>query len=333
MRSFIRRANALILMLTLIMTLFVGAACNREEVALEKEDAKVTSSNVDVKKKEKRADVEEKEEASTEKKYGDVKGFLWELNKDNTKVYMYGSIHVGDKNLYPLHQVVEDAFESSDVVVGEIDMTNTAKLTDQAFQLVYTNGETVLDHLSEEGKKKIDEVCEELDFNYTLLKTQKIWSFGSFLSGYQMKKAGYDANYGIDMYFMNKAKGNKRIEELEGAEFQFDMLNNFTDEEQEKYFIMSLTNLEETKKDLDELFEIYKSGDESAMLKALGEEDRSTNYYKKMILDRNINMTSKIEGYLNTGDTYFVVAGLAHLIGEDGIVKMLQDKGYTVIRK
>jgi uncharacterized protein YbaP (TraB family) len=323
-------------MITLIMTLFIGVGCNKEDAAVKKEDTKATSSNVDTKNREadeNKDNTEENKEASPEKKYGEVKGFLWEVKKDNTTVYMYGSIHVGDKNLYPMHQVVEDAFESSEVVVGEIDMTNTEKITEQAFQLVYTNGETVMDHLSEEGKKKINEVSEELGFNYTLLKTQKIWSFGSFLSGYQMKKAGYNANYGIDMYFLNRAKGTKRIEELEGAQFQFDMLNNFTDEEQEKYFIMSMTNLEETKKGLDELFNIYKSGDETAMLTALGEEDRNTNYYKMMILERNINMTSKIEGYLNTGDTYFVVAGLAHFIGEDGIVKMLRDKGYTVTRK
>jgi uncharacterized protein YbaP (TraB family) len=69
------------------------------------------------------------------------------------------------------------------------------------------------------------------------------------------------------------------------------------------------------------------------MIKVLGTEDRNSNFYKKMILDRNINMTLKIEEYLNAGDTYFVIAGLAHFIGEDGIVKMLQDKGYTVTRK
>ena len=45
-----------------------------------------------------------------------------------------------------------------------------------------------------------------------------------------------------------------------------------------------------------------------------------------MILDRNKNMTLKIEEYLKTEKTYFVIAGLAHYIGDDGIVRMLEDK-------
>lgn len=335
MRRNFQKTNALIMALVIIMTLFLGVGCKDGSAKVTKEDSKVTSTDVSKKTQD---DSKSKDnsgetiEAATEKKYGDVKGFLWEVKKGSTTIYMYGSIHVGDKNLYPMHQVVEDAFESSEVVIGEIDMTNMQEISKQAVQMMYTNGETVMDHLSEEGKKKVEEVSKELDFNITLLKTQKIWSLGSILSGYQMKKAGYDANYGIDMYFMNKAKGKKKIGELEGAEFQFNMLNNFSDEEQEKYFIMSMGNLDETKKSLDEMFNIYKSGDEEAMLKALGAEDRNSNYYKTMILDRNKDMTLKIEEYLDTTETHFVIAGLAHFIGEDGIIKMLQDKGYTVTR-
>lgn len=198
---------------------------------------------------------------------------------------------------------------------------------------LYSNGETALDHLSEEGKRKLDEVCEELDYNYKFLIKFKPWYVGSILSSYQMKKAGYDSKYGLDMYFFNKAKDKKETDELEGADFQFNLLNSFSDEEQEKYFIMSMGNIKETKESLDLLFDIYKKGDEAAMLEALGEDDKSSNYYQQMILERNKNMTLKIEEYLNTEKTYFVVAGLAHFIGDDGIVQMLKDKGYTVTRK
>lgn len=336
MRSIFKRSKAVIIIVSLVLTLFLGVGCNKETTGVVNKDIKASDNKSSSKNKATTVSKEEgksNQETTKQKKYGDVKGFLWQVKKGNTTVYMYGSIHVGDKNLYPLHKVVEDAFESSEVVIGEIDMTNTKEISKQAFQMVYANGDTVLNHLSEEGKKKVDEVSKELDFNYTLLLTQKIWSFGSVLSGYQMKKSGYNAEDGIDMYFMNRAKGNKELGELEGAEFQFNMLGNFSDEEQEKYFIMSMGNLEETKKSLDEMFNIYKSGDEAAMLKALGTEDRESIFYKKMILDRNINMTTKIEEYLLTGKTHFVVAGLAHFIGEDGIVKMLQDKGYTVTRK
>jgi uncharacterized protein YbaP (TraB family) len=41
-------------------------------------------------------------------------------------------------------------------------------------------------------------------------------------------------------------------------------------------------------------------------------------------------MTEKVEGYLKTSKNYFVVAGGAHMVGEEGIVSLLRNRGYTV---
>lgn len=332
LRRFFKVSNALLLVM-LIFTMLLSTACKKEDNNVREKASKEVSVNK--KHKETFAKEEKNGESNVEKKYGSVKGFLWEVKKGNATVYMYGSIHVGGKDIYPLEKTVEDAFDGADVLVGEIDINNisTEDATNYAFDSIYTNGDTALDHLSQEGKNKLNEVSKELDFNYKFIIKYKPWYVGSILSSYQMKKAGYEANYGIDKYFFNKAKGKKEIEELESAKFQIDLLNSFSDEEQEKNFIMSIGTIEETKASLDQIFDIYKKGDEEAMIEALGEEDRSSNYYKKMILDRNKNMTLKIEEYLNMEKTYFVVAGLAHFIGQDGIVQMLKDKGYTVMRK
>lgn len=83
-----------------------------------------------------------------QKKYGDSKGLFWEVKKGKATVYMLGSIHLGDKNLFPMQQAIEDAFESSKIVVGEFDLTNTAKLSEVRKSTgFYQNGETTFDHL------------------------------------------------------------------------------------------------------------------------------------------------------------------------------------------
>jgi len=58
-------------------------------------------------------------------------------------------------------------------------------------------------------------------------------------------------------------------------------------------------------------------------------------FHKAMHTDRNIAMVDKFEGYLNSNkeEIYFIVVGTLHYPGEHGIVKLLQDKGYTVVRK
>jgi len=41
-------------------------------------------------------------------------------------------------------------------------------------------------------------------------------------------------------------------------------------------------------------------------------------------------MVSKIEEFLRTKETYFVVVGAGHLVGKKGIIEMLRGKGYPV---
>ena len=44
-------------------------------------------------------------------------------------------------------------------------------------------------------------------------------------------------------------------------------------------------------------------------------------------------MAEKIEEYLKTESTYFVVVGAAHLTGEKGIVALLREKGFSPERQ
>ncbi|MGZ3595181.1 MAG: TraB/GumN family protein, partial [Syntrophales bacterium] len=86
--------------------------------------------------------------------------------------------------------------------------------------------------------------------------------------------------------------------------------------------------------EVDKLVDAWKSGAtekmESTMTKSLTEDRRFNTIYDKLIYKRNSNMAQKIDGYLNTNKTYFVVVGAAHLLGDKGIIQLLKDKGYSV---
>ncbi len=44
-------------------------------------------------------------------------------------------------------------------------------------------------------------------------------------------------------------------------------------------------------------------------------------------------MADKIDEYLQTDKTYFIIVGLAHYLGEDSVIKFLEEKGYEINRK
>ncbi|MEW6002985.1 MAG: TraB/GumN family protein, partial [Nitrospirota bacterium] len=60
-------------------------------------------------------------------------------------------------------------------------------------------------------------------------------------------------------------------------------------------------------------------------------EDKSMSaVYEKLIFERNKNMTTKMEDFLKTEKTYFVIVGAGHLVGDKGILDLFIKKGYSV---
>ena len=51
---------------------------------------------------------------------------------------------------------------------------------------------------------------------------------------------------------------------------------------------------------------------------------------ERMLGTRNQKWIPKIESYLRSGQTYFVVAGAAHMGGADGVLALLRARGYKI---
>jgi uncharacterized protein YbaP (TraB family) len=147
-------------------------------------------------------------------------------------------------------------------------------------------------------------------------------------------KSGYDPEYGIDKYFLSKAAGKKKILELESLDYQIDLLSGLDDTEQELFLLYTLKDLKILVQEVDKLVDAWKSGAaesmESTITKSFTEDRKFYPIYEKLIYKRNRNMTLKIEDFLRTSGTYFVVVGAAHLLGDRGIIQLLKEKGFNV---
>ena len=52
--------------------------------------------------------------------------------------------------------------------------------------------------------------------------------------------------------------------------------------------------------------------------------------YDALLVQRNQNWIPDIEALINQPEDYLVVVGAAHLVGDNSVVQLLQDKGYVV---
>ena len=263
------------------------------------------------------------------------KSFFWKIRSKTSTVYVLGSIHLGKKEVYPLPQKIENAFVQSDALVVEanvndIQKIDTQKIMENAF---YPANDKLEKHVSPETFEWVKKETEGLGIPLDLLNKQKPWFLAMTLVALESMKLGLDPNLGIDKYFLSKAEG-KKIIELESLEYQISVLSGFSDNDQELFLIYTLKDLHIMEQEVNQLIQAWVSGDtqrmESILTRSVSEDKRLSGIFEKLIFERNRGMASKIENFLRTKETYFVIVGAGHLVGSQGVIGLLGGKGYLI---
>ncbi len=258
---------------------------------------------------------------------------LWKVEKNGNTSYLFGSIHMGSEDMYPLSQEVKKAYSSTDNLVVEIDLKPGDEIKIAPLVQQYGLNLTVPleQRLSPEGLVIFKKACQEKSLPCAQFAPYKAWLLSVQLSVMAMQQLGYKEDLGIDKHFLSQAhKANKNIISLESAELQFKMLGGFDQQQQE---LMLIQSLQASNDDLKALFTAWKSGDDEAMLAMFHkdlEKPGAMDMFKAMFDNRNINMANQISQYIAAKKTLFVVVGAGHIVGENGIVDLLRKEGFKL---
>ena len=264
------------------------------------------------------------------------KSFLWKIQSEVNTVYVLGSLHFAKREIYPLRQEIENAFDQSDFLVVEANVNDIRKADVQKLveTALYPANDTLEKHLSAETYERVKKEIAGAGIPPELINKQKPWFLAMTLVALEIVKLGLDPNLGIDKYFLSKAEGKKKILELESLDYQIDLLSGLSDKDQELFLLYTLKDLNIMEQELDKMIQAWTSGDtkamESLMTRSVSEDKRLSPIFEKLIYGRNKEMASKIESFLKTKETYFVIVGAGHLVGNQGIIELLKRKGYRV---
>ncbi|NQT72720.1 MAG: TraB/GumN family protein [Chloroflexi bacterium] len=265
--------------------------------------------------------------------------FLWEVTSDTTTVYVVGSVHIASSDLYPLADAIEDAFDQAENVAAEFDVTSFNEMEATALMMekgMYSGGDTLRDHIPQDLYEKTDELLDDLDFNIFFLRSFEPWVIAMEIEVLVYEDYGYTGDYGIDQYFLNKAhEEGKDIIDLESAEFQINLFDSFSEDQHILLLEDAVENIP-TKKEIKHMFEVWETGNtvemEKIMFEDLDEHPEFIPISEELIDKRNFGMVEKIEGFLEDDEIYFVVVGAGHLVGENGIINLLGEKGYPTVQ-
>lgn len=249
---------------------------------------------------------------------------LWEVSGNGLSKpsYLYGTIHMICGNDYFLSEKTKKAFNASESLFLEIDLSDPNEL---AFMQKAAMGTEPL------SKKLTAKQLSDLDIilqKNTGMTIQQVDSFSmlTVLSLISMKSFGCENLKFYEMEFIGLAKESKKsIGGLETIEAQIQFLNKAYSND-EMIAMLKETNGEETTKMVqnyvkENLPELYK---EITTPKLMNENS------KKWLLEaRNTNWAVKMPNIMKSQSTFFAV-GAAHLLGEEGLINLLRKAGYSV---
>ena len=264
------------------------------------------------------------------------KGLFWKATSGANTLYLLGSIHIGSKDMYPLPKEFEDAFAASKTLIVEVDIGKVDMQKMQATVLargMYGAGDTLWNHVDSDVRKQLEAFCDQYQMPAGMLAMMKPWLVSITIATLPMIKAGMDPNLGIDKYFIDKAEADgsgKNVVEIESAEMQMNLLSGFSDDVQAALLASSLkqagNSLDQSKKIQD----LWMRGDAAKVEAALHEDAGPPEVEKVLLYDRNPHMADVAEQYLRGKDQAFLVVGAAHLVGKEGVVSLLEKRGFKV---
>jgi uncharacterized protein YbaP (TraB family) len=260
---------------------------------------------------------------------------LWKVTSRDSTVHMLGSVHLLKKDAYPLNRTIESAFNGSQTLLLEVNLDEMTSHEVQQLILskgLLADGKTLPEVLSKESLVLVKERIDALGLQLEAVQRLKPWLLTMTLALAKLQQLGYDPAHGIDKYFFDKAKGQrKEILALETAEFQINLLDSLPPKTQEAALLQTLKELDMMEKEFDAIVQAWKIGDTKRLEDSLLESFKEyPEVYQKIVSERNKNWIPKIEELLERRGNTLLVVGAAHLVGPHGVVELLRNKGYVV---
>jgi uncharacterized protein YbaP (TraB family) len=268
-------------------------------------------------------------QASEDKNYG----LLWEVSKPGSEAaYLFGTIHSEDPEVLKLAQPVQQAIDRSDTVVLEMLLDVEAMMYSSVAMLM-PDGRVLSGIIGEPLFQQTALAIQSRGIPEIVLERMKPWAAAVTLS-MPASKTGQVLDM---MLYQDALQQGKVVHGLETIQEQLNVFESLSEADQ----ISMLEEAVENFPDLDamyaDLLDAYKQRDlaglmalNEASMKA-GDPQLADEFQQRLIIDRNHRMSERMQQYLQQGKV-FVAVGALHLPGEDGLLNLLEQQGYTVRR-
>lgn len=267
-------------------------------------------------------------------------GLLWRMRQGAGTVYLAGSIHVlpAGATLPPSYL---RAYDEAEGLMMEVDLTTLetpeglgAFIGEVMVRALLPPDRSLRTVLGPERWARLVAALRPMGLPEEGLDRFEPWMASMILTSMAMQQGGFEAESGVEMQLLRRASADgKLIDPLETLAQQLDLFDGLPEPEQVAMLDQGLAESAPLGGSIAALETAWRRGDEAALLELLrrslpeGSQARS-----RLLSQRNQAWLQGIEARLRRPDDTMVVVGALHLLGEDGLVALLRQRGLVVER-
>ncbi len=273
------------------------------------------------------------------------RGLLWKIEKAGTAPsWLYGTMHMTDPRVTHLPEDAQGAFAASALVVVETTEILDPKAMMAAMMkhpelTMYTGEETLFSGLSETDRALVENALEERGVPPASVQRMKPWMLTALVTLPACELARKADGVAIlDARLAKQAKQDgKDIAGLETAVSQLQAMASLPMQFHIDGLIETLKLGDRMDDVMETMTRLYAAGEVGMIWPlfrfVLPKEDAEGPGYaafeERLIKARNRTMAENAAPLIDQGGA-FIAVGALHLPGEDGLVELLRQRGYSV---
>lgn len=222
---------------------------------------------------------------------------------------------------------VEKALGESELLVLEMDITEPDMPLKMMQYAMMKDGHTMDEYLADSTYKKVDMALQKATgMSLGMMNTMKPFIVSSFLV--TQYTGSEPVSFEIVLAEM-AAQDSISILGLESLEEQMSVFDAIPYQEQADELAEMVENPAEMEELYADMVETYKQEDLNLLGEMLAEEMTGDVQNEELLVKRNHNWIPLIEAQMKNQHN-FIAVGAAHLGGEEGLIYLLREAGYTV---
>lgn len=257
---------------------------------------------------------------------------LWLVEDEDTKIYLFGTVHMLKPGMQWFDGPVKSAWDSADEAVFEIVPGDDQAAMVATFQRLGTDqtGTKLRERLDGEDRAQYEAALTTLGIPAPAFDSFEPWLATMNLSLMTFAKAGFDPNSGVEQILMSKAKASaKPMTGLETVEEQLGFLDTLPMPSQITWLNETVDTLPDAGEALDEMVGDWAAGEPEKLAALLNEGMTDPVLREAMLTRRNANWAKWIDARMAKPGTVFIAVGSGHLAGDGSVQEQLKAYNLT----